>query len=442
MQRCAIGVKILLTRHRFFGGCIPNAPHHTSVPGMAATVRRWWRAAWVLRRQYDQVQEEATRDTLRRALIVAWLVVPMHLCLAFWFFLYQAPDGRAAIQAWADALAVMHAALVLALSVCTLMARRLVRGERPSGWAGVAVQTAFCSAYLAFGSAAAIGDVVVGNGIATFLIVCMGVAVLSLMRPLLSLAVFASAFGLFWHILRGTAIDAALLTSLQIQALSMVLVAQLISVMLWHQYAQRVLLSRTLEKTHAALLAKQQELEALAGRDTLTGLYNRRKFLQLAEQELNRTLRSPAPLCLLMVDLDFFKRINDQYGHPAGDAALQQVAQILRQGVRSTDVLARLGGEEFVVWMPDTVPAGGLAVAEKLRHALRDNPLDLGVVRLPVTASMGISALEVGQHASIDVLYAAADSALYAAKRNGRDRVEYADPVIPPASKDGAGAGG
>lgn len=409
---------------------------------MAATVRRWWRGAQVLRRQYDQVQDEATRDTLRRALIVAWLVVPLHLCLAIWFFLYQAPGGRAAIQAWADALAVMHAALVLALVVCTLLARHLVRGERPSGWAGVAVQTAFCSSYLAFGSAAAIGDVVVGNGIATFLIVCMGVAVLSLMRPLFSLAIFGAAFGLFWHILRGTTMDAALLTSLQIQALSMVLVAQLISVMLWHQYAQRVLLSRTLEKTHAALLAKQQELEALAGRDTLTGLYNRRKFLQLAEQELHRTLRSPAPLCLLMVDLDFFKHINDQYGHPAGDAALQQVAQILRQGVRSTDVLARLGGEEFVVWMPDTAHAGGLAAAEKLRQSLRDNPLDLGLVRVPVTASMGLSALDVGQRASIDALYAAADNALYAAKRNGRDRVEYADPVISPASTDGASAGG
>jgi diguanylate cyclase (GGDEF)-like protein len=384
----------------------------------------------VLKQEYDQVQGDAVLDTLRRFGVVVRVAVPLHLALAWWFFRYQAPDGRVAMQNWADALAWLQAALVLALLVSAVLARRVVRRGGAPGWGGLVLQAAFCSAYLVFGAAAAIQDVGVGNGIATFLIISMGVAVLSLMRPLFSALIFGLAFGVFGGILRTAAMDATLLASFQIQALSTVLMAQLISVMMWHQYSRRVLLSRKLGLTHAALLAKQQELETLAERDTLTGLYNRRKFMQLAEQELSRAARMPSDICLLMVDLDFFKHINDHYGHPAGDVVLQQVAGILLHAVRGTDVVARMGGEEFIVLMPNTARAGALVAAEKLRHALSEHPLDLGEFRVPVTASIGVTGLGPQQRASIDALYAAADLALYAAKKNGRDRVESADPAV------------
>ncbi|MBI2747661.1 MAG: GGDEF domain-containing protein [Burkholderiales bacterium] len=399
------------------------------MPGLAV-LRRWRVKAEVLKQEYDQVQGDAVLDTLRRFGVVVWVAVPLHSALALWFFLYQAPVGRAAMQSWADALAWLQTALVLALLVSAVLARRMVRRRHAPGPAGLVLQAAFCSAYLAFGAAAAILDVGVGNGIATFLIISMGVAVLSLMRPLFSALVFGLAFGVFGGILHTASMDATLLASFQIQALSTVLMAQLISVMMWHQYSRRVLLSRKLGLTHAALLAKQQELETLAERDTLTGLYNRRKFMQLAEQELSRAARMPSDICLLMVDLDFFKHINDHHGHPAGDAVLQQVAGILLHAVRGTDVVARMGGEEFIVLMPNTARAGALVAAEKLRHALSEHPLDLGECRVPVTASIGVTGLGPQQRASIDALYAAADLALYAAKKNGRDRVESADPAV------------
>ena len=398
------------------------------MPGLAA-LRRWRVKAEVLKQEYDQVQGDAVLGTLRRFGVVVWVAVPLHSALAWWFFLYQAPAGRAAMQSWADTVAWLQTALVVALLVSAVLARRVVRRGGAPGWGGLVLQAAFCGAYLAFGAAAAIQDVAVGNGIATFLIISMGVAVLSLMRPLFSVLIFGLAFGVFWGILRVASIDATLLASFQIQALSTVLMAQLISVMMWHQYSRRVLLSRKLGLTHAALLAKQQELENLAERDTLTGLYNRRKFMQLAEQELSRAARMPSDICLLMVDLDFFKHINDHYGHPAGDAVLQRVAGILLHAVRGTDVVARMGGEEFIVLMPNTARNGALAAAEKLRHALSEHPLDAGECRVPVTASIGVTGLGPQQRASFDALYAAADLALYAAKKNGRDRVECADPA-------------
>lgn len=396
---------------------------------MPNLIRRWRVQAEVLRREYDQVQGDATLDTLRRFLVVVWVAIPLHTGLAAWFYRYRAPVDRPAMQVWADGVALLQLALVAALLVFTVLARRAVRAAEGNNSAGLVVQALFCCAYLAFGAAASILDVGVGNGIATFLIICIGVAVLSLMRPLFSAAVFGLAFGVFWGILRNAPVDATLLASYLIQALSTLLMAQLISVMMWHQYSRRVLLSRKLGLAHSALLAKQQELETLAERDTLTGLYNRRKFMQLAEQELARAARVPGELSLLMVDLDHFKHINDRYGHPAGDAALEQVAAKLLHGVRGTDLVARMGGEEFIVLMPSTGRAGAVAAAEKLRHALGERPLDLLGQLVPVTASIGVTGLKANQRASIDALYAAADVALYAAKKNGRDRVECADPT-------------
>lgn len=393
------------------------------------TMNRLLASARRLKREYDQVQGVATTDTLRRFRVLLLVAVPLHAALAGWFGHYQAPLDRPGLQAWADALSVLQAGLAATLLVCGVMAHAVLR--RPAGrhCAALALQATFCTAYLAFGAAAAILDVSIGNGIATFLIICMGTAVLSLMRPVFSGLVFGLAFLVFWSILRNAAIDATLLASLQIQAISAVLMAQLIAVMMWHQYARRMLLGRTLERTHATLLAQQQALEALAERDTLTGLFNRRKFMQLAGQELERAARVPSDICLLMVDLDFFKRINDQYGHPAGDVVLQQVARILQDGVRCTDVVARMGGEEFIVLMPHTQRAGALAVAEKLRSTLRERPLELQQRLIPITASFGVTSLAAHQHAGFDALYAAADQALYAAKHQGRDRVEYAEPV-------------
>ena len=382
------------------------------------------------RREYDQVQGIATTVTLRRARALMLLAVPLHTAFAVWFGHFQAPPGKDNLQTWADALTWLQGGVAVGLLVCGLLAHGLLRRQRSSSHAGVAVQTAFVGIYLAFGAAAAIQDVAIGNGIATFLVVCMGAAVLSLMRPTFSALVFGAAFAVFWAVLRASTLDTALLASLQIQAIAVVLIAQLISAMMWHQYTRTVLLQRELELSNAALLRKHQELETLAERDTLTGLYNRRKFMALAAQELGRAARVPSDICVLMVDLDFFKQVNDQYGHPIGDQVLQQVAVRLLAGVRSTDTVARMGGEEFIVLMPNTQRAGALALAEKLRTALRGRPLQLAERAVPITASFGVTGLGPQQRATIEALYAAADQALYVAKKQGRDRVEWVEPLV------------
>jgi len=143
------------------------------------------------------------------------------------------------------------------------------------------------------------------------------------------------------------------------------------------------------------------------------------------ERELERSQRYERPLSLFLCDVDHFKRINDNYGHQAGDETLVKFAQALRSGLRDTDWVARYGGEEFVVVLPETELSAANYVAERCRAALAQAPLQIGQHSLAITASFGVSGWEkvVVPNAEVDKLIAAADAGVYASKAGGRNRV-------------------
>lgn len=168
------------------------------------------------------------------------------------------------------------------------------------------------------------------------------------------------------------------------------------------------------------------ELQRLSVIDELTGIANRRFFNQRLSDEWGRGVRSEEPLSLILIDVDHFKNYNDHYGHPEGDRCLRQVAQALSRGVRrTTDLVARYGGEEFVVLMPNTDLAGAVAVGEVLRQQIEE--LDLEHAASPahrrVTISLGAAATLPDREGLPEALLAAADQAVYDAKRAGRNQV-------------------
>jgi len=170
----------------------------------------------------------------------------------------------------------------------------------------------------------------------------------------------------------------------------------------------------------------EAEIRRLAMFDTLTGLFNRRAFTDLAGRELARTLRTHAPFAVLMMDLDHFKRVNDEFGHQAGDRVLAAFAEAAKRSVRKEDLVGRYGGEEFCAVLPGADPAKALEVAERIRHAVAERPL-AGLPRA-TTVSIGVSACAHSEAApcTLDGSLARADEALYAAKEAGRDRVACA----------------
>ena len=177
-----------------------------------------------------------------------------------------------------------------------------------------------------------------------------------------------------------------------------------------------------LAQANLRLQQREAEIVAVSLTDALTGVGNRRRLEQALTLEVSRVKRSGTRLCAVMADLDFFKRINDGYGHEAGDRVLASFGALLQAQTRPTDIVARFGGEEFVILMPDSDLANALAAAQRIRATLaaaRIEPLPA-----EVTASFGVAELGAGEQG--DALLRRIDGALYAAKQAGRNRVEAA----------------
>ncbi len=166
-------------------------------------------------------------------------------------------------------------------------------------------------------------------------------------------------------------------------------------------------------------------LKKLAYRDGLTGLYNKRYFQKVFTTELERSLRYKLPLTLLLLDIDFFKDVNDTYGHPVGDNVLVRVSNILLRLVRNCDVVARYGGEEFTVILPETGTKGAKVLAQRLRRGIAQEQHKSGDQIFSVTVSIGLAGTNLVQKGLLtDTLIENSDQALYKAKQNGRNRVE------------------
>lgn len=165
--------------------------------------------------------------------------------------------------------------------------------------------------------------------------------------------------------------------------------------------------------------ALHERLTRLSQEDHLTGLLNRRRITELLEIELQRAQRYRTPLSVILMDVDHFKAVNDRLGHQAGDGVLIQIAEIVRSRLRTSDLLGRWGGEEFIVVSPQTDIGGGVSLAEDIRIRLAS--ADLGEAGTK-TASFGVASFAAGD--DIETVVARADAALYAAKQGGRNRTE------------------
>ena len=175
-----------------------------------------------------------------------------------------------------------------------------------------------------------------------------------------------------------------------------------------------------------ALREAQEKLVEMATIDALTGLLNRRAGLERVEEELSRHQRSERAFACLLLDIDRFKKINDTYGHQAGDAVLSEFGATLRRHVRRHDIFCRYGGEEFLLLLPDTSASAALATAEKIRAVTAATPTIFAGRQITVTTSIGISMMQGDETAK--AMIARADAALYEAKNSGRNRVVCAAP--------------
>jgi diguanylate cyclase (GGDEF)-like protein len=182
------------------------------------------------------------------------------------------------------------------------------------------------------------------------------------------------------------------------------------------------------KNTELALRQSQEILKQQSITDSLTGLYNRRYFNKLAEEEIDRFFRYLRPLSIIMFDIDFFKRVNDIFGHIVGDNVLKMVAFVTKNQIRTNDIAVRYGGEEFIVLLPETSLEDAVILAERLKRQIEISVIQTEQQPISVTASFGVSNYfikmnEKSRDRMLSEFIDNADKALYASKKNGRNKV-------------------
>ena len=193
------------------------------------------------------------------------------------------------------------------------------------------------------------------------------------------------------------------------------------------QYAEllaRIRAGKRIVDLQKELMETNKRLERLSITDGLTHLYNHRYFQDELSRAFEESARYHRPLSLAIADLDFFKKVNDSYGHAVGDQVLQAVSRMFQDSIRSTDLAARYGGEEFAIMMPETNLDDAMVLAEKLRALLESTPIDTHAGPIRVTLSVGVSTVPHPAIHSAKELVVSADNALYRAKHGGRNQVQ------------------
>jgi diguanylate cyclase len=374
-----------------------------------------------------QIADAAVLGNIRR---LRWLL-PLFMLLVLVLlavFAFDLPVDAPQRLAWRQAIMSVFGATLVWLPLMGLAVWRVSSRVRPD--TGVRVVQFFAAlGFLLFTAVLTVLDQPVTPNISPFILGCISVSLLFLLPPATALGALLVSYAVFFVGLGVTQPDPSLLLSNRVNGFGAGMLAMVLSLGMWNRNIKYKLLQRELTARNETLERQQAELVWLATRDALTGLFNRGEFMRLAEKELLRTRRHGGNTSIFVIDLDFFKAVNDRHGHPAGDKVLRHVADQLREWTRSTDLVARIGGEEFVVLLPQTDIDAAMVLAQKLRQQLRDSPAQVSSdLQVSVTASFGVACLPGKHMGSIDALYAAADNALYEAKRLGRDRVARTEP--------------
>ena len=278
----------------------------------------------------------------------------------------------------------------------------------------------------AFSLASTANDHLLSSSIITYIMVCLLSGALFLIRPLHSILLYAVSYAALVIINSYSSDPDAIRVANQINALTMTALSAFLSVMLWHNNRTNVLQSYQI-RTQQKLLEKDNiYLHKMAYYDPLTALPNRRYLNDILQKEIALMMRKNYESCLIMLDIDYFKFVNDCHGHPVGDKLLVQISTLLSQNIRKYDTICRLGGEEFLILLPQTDLDEALAVAHKLLNVISSQPFVINDKTVSITTSIGVSRLNKDEDASLIEQYTHVDTALYKAKRDGRNCVRTA----------------
>lgn len=365
----------------------------------------------------NNVLGECAQINARRLFYLSIIAIPLRIINIVLFVFNKSYDTQV-LKTWSQGIIASHFVLLIFMVGFFLITHKLKNSKEPN-------TTMFILQYIAVVVIMASGivivtfDQLVTTNITPFLLICIISGVVFLMRPLVSLIIYLTSYLAYYFLLALTITDYQILLSNRVNGITAVGMGFLLSIILWRYNYTNIIQKQRIE-------TKQKQLEQMAYYDPLTDLPNRRLLEDLIKREFSLVQRYEHEPVIIFLDIDDFKKINDTYGHPAGDNVLRQMADLLKNNVREADTVARFGGEEFIILMPNASMKEGYDLAERLRKLIMEERFTIGSITLQITSSFGVCSMRDIDSQILEDWYFLADKALYLAKQSGKNKVEKA----------------
>ncbi|ANB58513.1 diguanylate cyclase domain protein [Anoxybacillus sp. B7M1] len=366
--------------------------------------------------------EAASVINIQRMYLLSWIMGAINI-VHIAFFGLNVPSSPQHVVLWYHSIITLHLTMLLANMILGLIAFKIKKQEKEGEKKAYLMQTMSIFLNLLFGILLCVSDQLVTTNINPLLTACIGVGLIFLIPPIIAVVVYAATFFLFFYMVTWTQHVPELLIHIRINSVTATGMGLGISLILWKNHLSKLKQNHVIQEQQRNLEEKNESLQFLATRDALTGLFNRMHFIELANTEAIKNGKTNQEACIIILDIDFFKKVNDDFGHPAGDQILKELSDIIQATLKITDISARLGGEEFIILLPQTGLQLGKEIAEQLRQTIEAHSFSYEGKTIKVTASFGIAKLSHSFH----TCYNDADKALYMAKQTGRNRVMAAE---------------
>lgn len=372
----------------------------------------------------EMIKEKMVLINIKRLFYVSMIAMPLSLIEILIFYMNSSSGGETE-RLWRLSIIAAQFALFLTMAIMGGLAY-LLRNEHRPNWLMKGLQYIAVFVILIIGAIIVAIDQMVVASITPYVIVCTIIGAIFLISPLYAVIIHTLSYIIFYFAIGIYQTNPDLLLSNRVNGLFAFGIGICLSYILWRTNSVNLQQAEFIKKQQNELEEKNKQLEQLAFYDPLTGLFNRRYFEEQLRSEIARMHRYGNESCVAIMDIDYFKKINDNYGHPIGDRLLKKIALVLNRQLRATDVLSRWGGEEFIMLLPNTSLHTGKLVTEKIRRIIENEIFIVEEYKIHITVSFGVSLLSTEMKDTFEYSYVNADKALYNAKQNGRNRVETA----------------
>lgn len=381
--------------------------------------------AWLIQDQEENrdIEKVLLSINIKRIYIGFLIISPFSLGL-FVHFRFLTEVSNATEEIWRNGLATTHGIFSLSFVLMFLITHVYVK-KQGSYLVGRMIQILSVTLILSMGIAITLYDLVLFNSIAPFLIATMVVGLIILTRPIHAILIQGSSLLVFLGFVLTSSLSNTVITSIMSNAIMATSIGFIGSLLMFQLMKKQILQQRIVLKQQDDLEMLNRELKYLASHDDLTKLYNRRTFAEKIQKDISQVQNYEAAIGLF--DIDHFKQINDQFGHPTGDYILKALANLVLKELKSGEYFARWGGEEFILYFPNSTKEAAFHRVEEIRELIANYEFAYQGERLKVTVSFGITHLAGIMPAALDRAYTRADKVMYEAKEAGRNQTKMSE---------------